>query len=490
LDEIDAKRIVTHPPPCSAAYIEQMSISTSPPPAVPSPTSPVTAGGAGRVSLSELLSALSRSLDMTEGQPPGHTLRTCFIGIRLAESVGLGEAERKALYYALLLKDAGCSSNAARMASLFGSDDHAVKFRMKFPDWHRRFGLAVATARNVAMDRGIRERVRHFLMIARTENMTRDLIQVRCDRGADIVRSLGFPEASAETVRSLDEHWCGLGHPQGLAGEAIPLLARISNLAQTLEIFHALAGVRAALRMARARRGTWFDPALVDEVLAWRGDADFWEALAAPDIEARVVEAEPGAEARLADDAELDAVCEAFAHIIDAKSPFTYRHSTNVAAFAAGIAAEGGAPPQELRRLHRAGLLHDVGKLGVSSRILDKQGALTPAERAEIERHPVFSWEILSRVGAFRDFAWTSVLHHERVDGTGYPWRLGGDQLDAAARTLAVADIHEALTADRPYRPGMSPARSFSIISSMENLCPGAVAGLEALLRRRGELEG
>lgn len=460
-----------------------------PPPAVHPPASPVTTGGAGRVSLSELLSALSRALDMTEGQPPGHTLRTCFIGMRLAGSVGLGEAEQTALYYALLLKDAGCSSNAARMASLFGSDDRAVKYRMKFPDWHRRFGLALATARSVAVDGGIGERVRHFLQIARTENMTRDLIQVRCDRGAEIVRSLGFPEASAEAVRSLDEHWCGLGHPHGLAGEAIPFLARIASLAQTLEIFHAAAGPRAALRMARARSGTWFDPALVDRVLAWWGDAEFWEALASPDIEARVVEAEPGAEARKADGAELDAVCEAFAHIIDAKSPFTYRHSTNVAAFAAGIAAEAGAPADEQRRLHRAGLLHDVGKLGVSSRILDKPGALTRGERAEIERHPVFSWEILSRVGAFHDFAWTSVLHHERVDGSGYPWRLGGDQLDAAARTLAVADIHEALTADRPYRRGMAPAQSFAIVSSTQSLCPDAVAGLEAFLVRRGELQ-
>lgn len=440
------------------------------------------------MSLSELLSALSRALDLTEGQPPGHTLRTCFIGMRLAEETGLDEDRRTALYYALLLKDAGCSSNAARMASLFGSADQVVKYRMKFPDWHHRLGLAVATARNVATEGRIRDRVRHFLQIARTENMTRDLIQLRCDRGADIVRSLGFPDDCAETVRALDEHWCGLGYPKGLAGEEIPLPARIANLAQTLEIFHAVAGPRAALRMARERSGTWFDPSLVDRVLAWRDDAAFWAGLASPDIEARVVDAEPGAEARLADAAELDAVCEAFAHIIDAKTPYTYRHSTNVAAFAAGIAAEVGETPAEQQRLRRAGLLHDVGKLGVSSRILDKPAALTPAERAEIERHPVYSWEILSRVGAFRDFAWTAVLHHEKTDGSGYPWRVGGEQLDAPARILGVADIHEALTADRPYRAGMPPATSFTLISGMPGLCPAAVAGLEAMLQRRGEM--
>src|SRR4051812_5579294 len=138
-----------------------------------------------RVSLSEVLSALSHALDLTEGQPLGHTVRSCVIGMRLAESLGLGAGERSALYYALLLKDAGCSSNAARMAALFGSDDQRVKPRMKFVDWHNCIRLAVHTARNCGVRSGIIERVRHFVAIARTEGMTRDLIKVRCERGAD-----------------------------------------------------------------------------------------------------------------------------------------------------------------------------------------------------------------------------------------------------------------------------------------------------------------
>lgn len=198
------------------------------------PRSAYPAPRTDRVSLSEVLSALSHALDLTEGQPPGHTLRSCLIGMRLAEEMGLGEEDRSALYYALLLKDAGCSSNAARMAALFGSPDQAAKYRMKKVDWHRRVPLALRTARTVAMDGGIRERVRHFMRVARTPGATRDLIQIRCDRGAEIVLRLGFPEASAEAVRSLDEHWCGKGYPLGLSGERIPLLARITNLAQTV----------------------------------------------------------------------------------------------------------------------------------------------------------------------------------------------------------------------------------------------------------------
>src|SRR6185503_12334623 len=103
------------------------------------------------VSLYEVLAALSHALDLTEGQPLGHTIRTCLIGMRIAEELSLSNDDRSSLYYALLLKDAGCSSNAARMAALFGTDDRYVKPRMKVVDWHRRLGLAIQTARNVGV---------------------------------------------------------------------------------------------------------------------------------------------------------------------------------------------------------------------------------------------------------------------------------------------------------------------------------------------------
>src|SRR5215218_4490291 len=116
----------------------------------------------GRISLSEVLSALSCALDLTEGAPAGHTMRTCLIGMRLAEAIGIDAEQRSALYYALLLKDAGCSSNAGRMAALFGADDQAVKPRMKLVDWHARARLAVETALTVAPGGSLLERARQF----------------------------------------------------------------------------------------------------------------------------------------------------------------------------------------------------------------------------------------------------------------------------------------------------------------------------------------
>lgn len=428
------------------------------------------------VSQSEVLSALSHALDLTEGQPLGHTLRACAIGLRIAESLGLEVARREALYYALLLKDAGCSSNAGRMAALFGESDQRTKYEMKLVDWHRPAPLALKTLRLAGL--------RRFVRIAVEGDVTRRLIEIRCDRGAEIVRELGFPEETAAAVRCLDEHWCGEGYPDGLRGDEIPLLARIANLAQTLEIFHAAKGPDSALDVARARRGRWFDPTLVDIVLEWGADPDWWAALGSEDLQSRLIEAEPGDRRRTVDEAGLDRIAQAFGEIIDAKSPYTYRHSSNVAEYARGIGRELGFDPDADRLLYRAGLLHDIGKLGVSSRILDKPGRLTDAERAAIELHPLYTWQILSRVSAFSEFARIAAEHHEKLDGSGYPWGIEGSELSEASRILAVADIYEALTADRPYRQGLTREAALTLIAgdAGTRLCSRTIDALRAHL--------
>jgi HD-GYP domain-containing protein (c-di-GMP phosphodiesterase class II) len=221
-----------------------------------------------------------------------------------------------------------------------------------------------------------------------------------------------------------------------------------------------------ALRIVRQRRGTWFDPALVDIVLSWRRDADWWRELQSERVNEIVVTLEPADQLITANDERLDQVARAFADIIDAKSPFTFNHSTRVADSARFIAGELGMDAEEQRRIARAGLLHDIGKLGVSSRILEKCGPLDRLEWAEIQRHPQHSLAILSRVAAFGHFAWTASTHHEKLDGSGYPWKLRAAQLDEPARILAVADMYDALTSDRPYRRGLPHAEAMDILWS------------------------
>ncbi len=444
------------------------------------------------VGLSEVLSALSYALDLTEGQPEGHSVRTCLIGTRLGEELGLDADTRSALYYALILKDAGCSSNSARVAGLFGSDDHPVKWRRTITNWSRFADAALYGIRSAGMGRPIAARVRHIAQVARAGvARARELVRIRCERGAEIVRGLGFPEATAQAIHALDEHWDGRGHPDGLRGREIPLLARITGLAQTADVFLMYRGLDAVMDVARTRRGTWFDPDLVDVVLSWRDDRRWWNGLATPQALRRAVAAEPGDRVRRVDEAGLDGVAAAFAEIIDAKTPFTYRHSARVAAYARGIAEELRMDDADRVRLYRAGLLHDIGKLGVSNRILEKPGNLTADAWLAVKRHPVHTWEILSRVAAFREFAWTAALHHERLDGSGYPWQLDATELDRPARILAVADAYEAMTSWRPYAAALPAETAVFLLDKDSDTCldADAVSGLRRYLERIGTTE-
>lgn len=418
-----------------------------------------------RVSLSEVLSALSCALDLTEGQSIGHTMRSCLIGMRIGREIGLSATDNAALYYSLLLKDAGCSSNAARLCQLFGTDDLELKRRMKIVDRQNKVALTVQTARTVALEGRLSDKIRHFVGIARSDDVMREIMGLRCERGADIAMRLGFPQATADAVRHLDEHWNGRGYPDGLSGPSIPIMSRIGNLAQVVDVFHQHNGVRSAVRVARARSGTWFDPSLVERVVSWRMESSWWERLDNTDPTGEVIAAEPTSHVRWVSNEDLDVIARAFADIIDAKSPYTYAHSRNVAAYALGIARQMRLDAASQRRVYRAGLLHDIGKLGVSNSILDKPGLLSSSERTIVERHPFFTWEILSRVPAFRDFAWSAALHHERLDGSGYPWHLSGNRLDMTARILCVADVYEALTAQRPYRAAMSWEESSRVLA-------------------------
>ena len=137
---------------------------------------------------------------------------------------------------------------------------------------------------------------------------------------------------------------------------------------------------------------------------------------------------------------------------------------------------------EELRDLRRAGLLHDIGKLAVSSRILDKPGRLEPDEMAAIREHPRYTQQILERVACLRGIVETAASHHERLDGGGYHRGLTGVALSRPARILAVADIYEALTADRPYREAMPREKALAIVREQRGtgLCPVAVDALEA----------
>ena len=409
--------------------------------------------------LAEVLGALSYALDLAEGQAAGHALRSCLIGMELAARAGLDADQRSALYYALLLKDIGCSSNASRTAVLLGADDQDAKRAHKLTDWTRRPERFRWAAAVVGRDDPPRERARRLAGLARGKDINRDLTRMRCERGAQIAEELGFPPATATAIYALDEHWDGTGHPGGRRGMDIPLLARIACLAQTMEVFTAVRGPSAGIAVGRRRRGRWFDPALVDLL-----DVAVLRAL--PDEHADLVQAvnayEPHDRVLVADESRVSRIAHAFAEVIDAKSPSTGGHSHRVAALADAIGERLGRAPD--RSLVRAALLHDIGKLALSSRILDKSGPLTEREWIEVRSHPAHTEALLNLVPPLRPIAATAAMHHERLDGSGYPRGLLGDELPPDARLLAVADVYEALTARRSYRAPVTSDAAVAVL--------------------------
>jgi HD-GYP domain-containing protein (c-di-GMP phosphodiesterase class II) len=222
---------------------------------------------------------------------------------------------------------------------------------------------------------------------------------------------------------------------------------------------------------------------LVEALQAFRSDGRFWSSLSDPDVSA----VEPPDHVLRADEARLDQVAEGFAAVIDAKSPWTQEHCDRVCAIAVGIATRMGLEEPALRELRRAALLHDLGKLSISNRILDKPGPLTDDERATFRDHPLLAEQILSRVPSLRAVAAVASAHHERLDGSGYPRGLTGDALTMPMRILAVADVYEALISERPYRAAHPPDSALELMRPdvPTGLDPDAFASLEAFVRNQ-----
>jgi HD-GYP domain len=238
------------------------------------------------VSLSEVLAAMSRALDLTEGRIEGHTVRTCIIGMRVAEDLNLSPFDKVALYGALLLKDSG-AGGVTRLDEVVAAEAPEHRPLIDLSSLPQKTRLAIQNATLAGRD-AIKERLGSLIGRKSRQFGVLPVMQSRGERGERMALRMGFSTATADAIRCIDEHWDGSG-PDGKREHEIPLFSRIILLAQTVDAFVTQRGVPLAMRMTRERSGQWFDPNLVRIVRSFREDVDWWQSLMSPDVTAAAV---------------------------------------------------------------------------------------------------------------------------------------------------------------------------------------------------------
>ena len=414
------------------------------------------------IRLAELVAALSLATDLGMGQPLEYALSVCVLSVRLGEASGLDEYTLREVYYLALLRHIGCNAETYAMSAILG-DELALRTEAATADLGRpsqAIGLVARSIRNSYADASPLHIARRIAQgIITTPRLMKESFSGFCEVAQRLAARLGFDEGVIHALGQVFERWDGKGTPAGLRGEQIVPSMRIVSLSQDIITFHRLDGSEAAAAMVKERKGTMYDPTMVDlfcrqasKLLAGLDEEPSWES---------VLTLEPGKRVYLSDE-QFDTACAAMADFADIKSPYTLGHSSGVASLAAEAARRCGLPEADTTALRRAGLLHDIGRVSVSAGIWGKAGTLTEREWERVRLHSYYTERVLARPHLLAQLGALAALHHERLDGSGYHRGLPAAMLSPAARVLAAADVYHAMTEARPHRAPLAPEAAAS----------------------------
>jgi HD-GYP domain-containing protein (c-di-GMP phosphodiesterase class II)/DNA-binding CsgD family transcriptional regulator len=406
------------------------------------------------ITLAELLAAFSLATDLGLGQPMEHVLRSWRIASRLGERVGMSEQERRPLFFIAMLSWVGCVADTPEVAAWFG-DDIAFRGDSYQVEMVGLPGLAFLVGHAGA---GASARRRLRLAAALTVTGGKGIIrgiQAHCATTSTMAARLGLGPEVCDPLRQFFTRLDGHGVPAGIGGEQIAATMRLFHLADVVEVYHRADGVRAAVEVARARRGRHFDPAVVAAFCAAAGEV-LGDGQDVPDTR-EMITTDPALGRRLTEP-ELDERLEALADFTDLRSACRAGHSRGVASLAAAAARSAGLPADSVTKVRRAGLVHDIGLHGVPASILDKPAPLTATESERMRLSSYYTERVLAQPDALARVGSIAALTHERMDGSGYHRRLSGPAIPAGARILAAADAYHAMTEPRPHRPQLTAA--------------------------------
>lgn len=402
------------------------------------------------VRLAELVAAFSLAVDLGLGQPMEHVLRAWLIAARLASRFGIAGNAKAALYYVATLAWVGCVADTPELSAVFG-DDIAYRHDGYSLDQTGR-PLQAFMLRHAGAGFSPARRLRAAVTLVTSGPATvASVIQSHCLVTATMADRLGLGADVRDPLQQFFTRWDGKGVP-GLAGEQIALPMRLYQMADVVEVVQRTDGRDAAVAMAHARRGTQFDPAVVDAFAAAPDDvlaeisSDDWTA---------VIASEPALQQRLSED-ELDLALEAFADFTDLRSRSRAGHSRGVADLAARAARHAGLPETEVALVRRAGLVHDIGLHGVPATILDRPGPLSTSQWERLRLHAYYRERMLSRPPALARIGAIAALTNERANGSGYHRGLSAAAISLAGRLLGAACAFHAMTEPRTYRAAMT----------------------------------
>jgi HD-GYP domain-containing protein (c-di-GMP phosphodiesterase class II) len=394
------------------------------------------------------VAALSLATDLGLGQPQEHVLRQTVVARRLAAVAGLPDDQQAAVFYVSLLAWVGCISDSHELAAWFGDDQRlrAASYEVdKSGTSMLRFVLG-----HVGEGTGpVRRLTTIGRFLAGGPDRAARFMLSHCQTTGDIAERLGLGAQVGGALQQAFERWDGKGVPGRCAGEQIDPAMRVVQIADDVEVFHRVYGVAAASEMLRSRRGTEFDPALVDlfcaratELLDGLDEVDAWDAVITGDRDL-------GPELS---EAALTKVLGVFADYADLKSR------------AAEAPTRLGLRASEVTVVERAALVHDLGAIGVSAGVWDKPGPLSATDRERVRIHPYLTERTLARPARLAEIGALAALHHERIDGSGYPRGVRGDALSLSARLVAVADAYHALGEGRPHRAALSARDAATVL--------------------------
>ena len=432
---------------------------------------------ADEIRTAEVIGSLCLATDLAIGLPFEHGLQSTLVALRLADRLRVDPEVASQSYYGCLLFYAGCTTDADIAAALFPDGALLEHFNPVI------YGSPVQTMRGIARalaDPGRSRPVQAIqgaIRLPRAARGHEDHIVAMCEVAEMLSDRLGVQASVRHLFRGFTARWDGKGTPRGLGGEQLPVAVRIVQVARDATLQLLVGGFEYAQRVIRERAAKAFDPDVVAALLSGGG-----EALELPDTGSlwdEVLQREP---IRLVlRGAEVDRALASMGDFADLISPYFVGHAAGVAELAGEAASRMGLEPSDIVAARRAALVHDVGRVAISTSIWNKPGPLTAAEWEQIRLHPYYTERVLAPSASLAQLGPIASAHHERIDGTGYHRGLSGPMVSMPARVVAAADAYHTMTEARPHRAAVAPEAAGETLAAAgrtRRLDPDAVAAV------------